>query len=154
MSEQETTFELMISAQETNDVSKSQRNRKILADAYAAVLSGNEFAVFDCCVPDVVFIEAESLPYGCRKVGVEAAKAGVAGAFGAWTHLKCEIEEYVAAGDIVIVYMNVTATARATGEVYEGPTAETFRFNDEGKIIEWRVIYWDTHRVREVCGLS
>lgn len=153
MSGEQTAFELVISAPAAFDTAAAERNRKVLADAYAAVLAGNESAVFDCCADDVVFIEAASLPYGCVTKGVEEAKAGVAGAFGAWVKLKCEIEEFVAAGDIVIAYMHVTAQARATGQIYEGPTAEMFRLKD-GKIVEWRVIYWDTHRVRQVFGLS
>jgi len=146
-------FELIITAPENFEISTAQRNRKILFDAYAAIQMGDQNALFECCAPDIVFYEAESLPYGGVKHGIDGVREGLLGAFSAWSHVRCDFQEFTAAGDIVIAYMQVALTARTTGEVYKGPTAEMFRFRD-GKITEWRVIYWDTHRVRQVFGLT
>jgi uncharacterized protein len=131
----------------------ARRNREAIERVYRAIEAGDQAALFGILADDVVFHEAASLPYGCTKTGKAGAQAGVEGMFSAWSHLRVDIEEFACAGDIVIAYLMMRATARATGEVYEGPTAELFRFK-EGKVIEWRPIYWDTHRVRQVCGLA
>jgi ketosteroid isomerase-like protein len=134
-------------------VEVAQRNRQTIERVYRAIEAGDQAALFGILADDVVFHEAASLPYGCTKTGKDGALAGVEGMFSAWSHLRVDIEEFATAGDIVIAYLNMRGTARATGQVYEGPTAELFRFKD-GKVIEWRPIYWDTHRVRQVCGLA
>jgi len=54
-----------------------------------------------------------------------------------------EIEEFLCAGDPMIAYMVFTGVSRASGQTYTGPCAELFRFAN-GKITEWRPIYWDT----------
>jgi ketosteroid isomerase-like protein len=154
MTTQAPPFELVLAPSlGTGSAEVAASNRRAIEDAYRAMLTGNPAALFTLLAADVKFHEAPSLPYGGSWSGPEGASAGVAAMFGAWSHLRIEIEEFVAAGDIVIVYMWMRATARASGEVYEGPTAEVFRFKG-GKITEWRPIYWDTHRVRQVCGIS
>jgi ketosteroid isomerase-like protein len=131
----------------------THKNRAIIEKAYADTLNGHDTALWDLLDPDVEFYEADSLPYGGHVKGAKAAIAGVQKMLDTWSEQKVEIFEYAAAGDIVIAYIRMTATSRATGKVYQGMTAELFRFKDS-KVIEWRVIYWDTHRVREVCGLT
>jgi len=147
-------LELVLNLKEGSGLTDTARkNREILVTAYQAMLAGNENALAEILDPEVCFYEAKGLPYGVEAKGIEGALKGVAGMFSAWSHLYTEFQEFLAGGDIVIAYLWMRATARATGEVYEGPTAEMFRFRDS-KIIEWRPIYWDTHRVREVCGLT
>jgi uncharacterized protein len=124
------------------------RNRKIIYDLYAET---NGAGIFDLLADDVVFRQAPSLPYGAELHGIEAAKEGFANVIGAWASLQVEVEELVAAGDLVIAYMMLEGVGKATGKSYSGPTAEVFRMRD-GKIIEWRPLYWDTHAVRLACG--
>jgi ketosteroid isomerase-like protein len=128
------------------------RNRVAVIKAYEAQYTGDWDTWWNLFDPDVEFQEAASLPYGTSVKGIEAAKQGVAGLFATWKELDMTIHEFVAGGDIVIAYLRLKATSRKTGKVYEGDTAEFFRFRG-GKVVEWKAIYWDTHRVREVCGL-
>ena len=131
----------------------AKRNRDALIQAYKDQLAGDWggwWRIFD---KDVVFREAASLPYGCTIKGLEETKTGLAGMFGAWTHLNVVIEEFAAAGDLVIAYIQMTATSRKTGKVYDRPVAEIFRFRN-GKVVEWHPIYWDTHEVRKVCAVD
>ena len=146
-------LELVLTAPTEDDAGTTSLNRKLLFDAYSAVLAGSHDALFDLCAPDLLYALPASVPYGCVKHGVAGAREGVAGAFAAWSRIRCDIKQFVAGGDLVIAYMQVALTGRATGEVYEGPTAETFRFRG-GRIVEWRVIYWDAHRIRQVCGVN
>jgi len=146
-------FELVISAfaDDAHD-DRARANRDLIAMAYQEMLVGNNDALFDLLDPSVEFHEAASLPYGVDCKGIDQTKFGVAGMFSLWSKLHIEILEYAYVNDIVIVYLIMTAHSRATGEVYSGNTAELFRMRD-GRIIEWRPIYWDTHKVLEVCGL-
>jgi uncharacterized protein len=132
---------------------QAQRNREALLKAYQDYIAGNTNALFDILDPDVRFREAASLPYGCDVRGRDAAMQGVAGMMQAWSSMDVVFEEFVAAGDLVIAYMQAKAVARATGRRYEGPCAEVFRFRN-GRVIEWHPIYWDTHAVRAACGLT
>ena len=103
--------------------------------------------------PEVIFYEAASLPFGCVEKGPDGCVKGVQGMFSAWSRLGATFTEFTAAGDLVIAYMRLTGTSRNTGKIYDRPNWEMFRFR-EGKIVEWRPIYWDVHEVRQVCGLD
>jgi ketosteroid isomerase-like protein len=154
MATQTPTFELILNTANHAELSTvAESNRRAIEAAYQSMLAGNDSALFDLSADDVTFFEAPSLPYGCVNKGREGARSGVAGMLGAWSTLHVEIEAIAASSDLVVVYLSMRAKSRATGETYEGPAAEIFRFAN-GKIIEWRPIYWDTHRVREVCGLE
>ena len=131
----------------------ARENRRILIRAYEAQLAGDLDAWWTIFDEDVEFHEAESLPYGCSTKGLAAAKQGMAGMFAAWSGVHADFENFLAAGDLVIAYLRMRATSRRTGKVYDAPVAELFRFRN-GKIVEWRPIYWDTHQVREICGAS
>ena len=131
----------------------AQRNRRTVIAAHEAMRAGDLetfFAMFD---PDVEFYEARSLPYGCSVKGLAAARKGVDAMLATWSRLYMEIENFTAAGDIVLGYYRLINTSKATGKVYDAPVAELFRFRN-GKVVEWRALYWDTHEVREVCGLE
>jgi ketosteroid isomerase-like protein len=148
------SFELSIRLSEDSGLTDTARqNRELLYTAYKNMAAGDGEAIARLLDPEVVFIEAEGLPYGVSASGIEGALQGVAGMFGAWSQLRAEFLEFLAGGDLVIAYLIMTGIARATGQTYSGPTAELFRFRN-GKIIEWRPIYWDTHAVRKVCGLA
>lgn len=144
-------FTLSLSLPEGPD--EGAANRKILHDAYIAIDAGDGGALFALLDEEVEFIEAPSLPYGTHGTGIPAAQAGVAEMFKSWQHMHVDITHFTASHDLVIAYMQMSATSRATGEVYSGPAAEIFRFRN-GKIVEWRPIYWDTHLARKVCGID
>ena len=150
---EESTFEPTIEVGSDSTLSDTaNRNRTALMQAYAALPVGDTEKWWSYFDPDVEFHEAPSLPYGQSTKGLEAAKQGMGDMFTAWKHINVRVEEFTAAGDLVIIYLHLTATSRKTGEVYAGPVAELFRFRND-KIIEWRPIYWDTHLVRKTCGV-
>ena len=147
-------FELILDlGRDTGNAETAWKNREILAKAYRDMIAGDDQSLVKLLDPNVVFEEAAGLPYGVKAKGIENTLAGVQGMFGAWSHLRVEISHFAADGDVVIAYMTMVATSRATGKIYDGVTAELFRFKN-GKIVEWRPIYWDTHAVRQACGLA
>jgi ketosteroid isomerase-like protein len=152
-SEAATVFNLSVNLSAGSGLTDEARtNRELLLTAYHAVAAGSQEALVALLDPEVRFFEADSLPYGVAAQGIEATIAGVGGMLAAWRDITVEIEEILAAGDLVIAYLRFIGTARHTGRVYDAVCAEVFRFR-AGRIIEWRPIYWDTHAVREACGL-
>jgi ketosteroid isomerase-like protein len=148
-----TNFELVLNmTKESVSDEGSRGNRNILIAAYEAQLGGEGGALLALLDPQATFEQAASLPYGCVTEGVAGIKEGVARMFGTWYPLRVEILEVAAAGDVVISYYRFTGTSRATGETYDALGTEVFRFRN-GKIVHWRPFYWDTHAVRDVCGL-
>jgi ketosteroid isomerase-like protein len=146
-----TQFELAVNLSATSGPTPvAQSNRELMVKAYRAVEKGDQGPLMALLDPEVRFIEAPSLPYGCDVRGIEAAVAGVGSMMAAWSKMRVEIEEILSAGDLVIVYMRVAATSRKTGKPYAGECAEVFRLR-KSRIIEWRPIYWDTHAAREAC---
>jgi ketosteroid isomerase-like protein len=146
-------FELILSMSKDSALDEeAHRNRKILINAYEAQLAGEGGALLALLDPEATFQQAASLPYGCVKQGIVDIKDGVARMFSTWRPLRVEILEVAAAGDVVMSYYRFTGTSRSTGETYDALGTEIFRFRS-GKIIDWRPFYWDTHAVRDVCGL-
>jgi ketosteroid isomerase-like protein len=131
----------------------ARANRELLAQAYRDMAAADGEAIIRLLDPEVFFTEAPSLPYGFEARGIGEVRKAIAGIHAAWRELRAEILEYLAAGDVVIAYMVITGISEATGREYKGPLAELFRFRN-GKVTEWRPLYWDTHEVRAVCGLS
>lgn len=130
---------------------EAEANRTRLLDYYRARMAGDPDAFANFVDPDLDFFQASGLPYGGEAKGAEGALKLVGAMFATWRKLKVEVLEITAGGDLVIAYLMLTGISRATGDRYHGPTAEVFRFRD-GKVVEWRPIYWDTHAVRRACG--
>ena len=154
---EEKVFDITLGPALDADLSdKAARNRQLIVNAYKALKSGGDvgaMGLFELVAPDVQFLEAPSLPYGGTFHGVEGARAGNEGVLRAWRVFHCEIQEVTAAGELVIAYMWLRGSPYGSDEVCEGPVTELFRCKDD-KIVEWRPIYWDTHRVRQVFGLA
>jgi ketosteroid isomerase-like protein len=147
----ETRFTLNVSLSETSGLTETARaNRDLMVQVYHAIEHGDQGALAAILDPEIQFFEAESLPYGVTARGIAATLQGVGGMMNAWSKIHVDIEEFAAAGDLVIAYMRFTGTARATGKIYDAVCAEVFRFR-AGRVIEWRPVYWDTHAARNAC---
>jgi ketosteroid isomerase-like protein len=145
---------LTLNIREDGGLNETARaNRELLAKAYREMAAGDGDAIMRLLDPEVFFTEAPSLPYGCEARGIAEVRKAITGIHAAWRDLRAEILEYLAAGDLVIAYMVITGISEATGREYKGPLAELFRFRN-GKVVEWRPLYWDTHEVHGVCGLA
>ena len=58
------------------------------------------------------------------------------------------LEQILAAGDLAIAYAWMTYRVRKNGRTGKFPLAEVYRFRG-GKVIEWRVHYFDASTVAE-----
>ena len=121
-------------------------NRAILAGAIDSVLAGDRDAYWAIYHPDAVFHEADCLPYGGAHRGIEAIKTGYGMIHQVFDGVHALFEELLAAGDIVIAYQQIDFRVRKNGRTGSFPVAELFRFRD-GKVIEWRALYFDADMV-------
>lgn len=128
-------------------------NRDKLIQAYRAMIVGDNDPFMQLLDPDVTFHQAPGLPFGGEARGVEDTFKLISTMFETWSDVRVDIVDIAVGTDVVIAYLQLENTARATGKNYSGPTSELFRFRD-GKIVEWRLMYWDTHGVRQACGLA
>jgi ketosteroid isomerase-like protein len=69
-----------------------------------------------------------------------------------WEEFRWEPEEYVDAGDDVIVMIRMTAKGRASGAVVEQPMAHLCTLRD-GKLVRHET-FWERDNALEAAGLS
>jgi ketosteroid isomerase-like protein len=120
----------------------AERNRKTLLGALDRLFAGDPegfWAIYD---PDVVFHEASCLPYGGEHRGIAATRAAFAQMERTFSGMKSDFEAVLAAEDIVILYQTISFRVAANGNTGALPVGELFRFRD-GKVIEWRALYFD-----------
>ena len=120
--------------------------RARVMQAIEQLASGDEeafWAIFDA---DVAFHEAQCLPYGGTHRGLAATRGAHDTIYDYFESIQIELEQILAAGDIVIAYAWMTYRVRKNGRSGRFPLAEVFRFKD-GKVIEWRLHYFDAATV-------
>jgi ketosteroid isomerase-like protein len=123
-------------------------NIEKVRQAYVNLDSGNVDGFFADFAEDVVAYEADGLPYAgvfkslseCRRLFNEMMTA--------WSHVQWDVKEFAGGGDIVVVAFDATFTARKSGKTFKMPILELWRFR-EGKVVELRPFYYDTHYIRE-----
>lgn len=125
---------------------RAAANRQALIDAYTRMGEGYAEPFFALLDKDVVFHEADCLPYGGEYRGIEAVREafGTLGASFAW--MRAVHHELLAAGDYCIAYITVTFELAASGRTGSTPLTEIFRFEGD-RIVEWRVNYFDVAAV-------
>lgn len=101
--------------------------------------------------PDIISYEADGLPYGGTYRGPEGFARLVRIMQGTWDDMYFRPTEFLSGGDYVICYVELSGVGKKTGLSFSMPLAELYRFQD-GKIIEFRPIYYDTKRCAEVFG--
>lgn len=101
--------------------------------------------------PQVRIIEAESLPYGGEKIGIDALLELIPTVFKTWKSTAVTVSEFIADGDCVVVLATMTATGKATGTQFSMPIAEVWRLAN-GRIIEVRPFYFDTRVMCDAYG--
>lgn len=121
----------------------SQQHVQIVQSVYEAFHRGDIGAVLAAFDPQLELVEAESLPYG----GVYHGHAGVQqmlAALGAvWEVFQFTLEQVVAHGDEVIVFLQIKGRLRGSERPIEMPLIEVWRIRD-GLVVAIRPFYWDT----------
>lgn len=149
-----TSFSLVVSVPDEGRISDTVRaDREAVLEAYRAMAAGDNDALMKMLDPNVTFHQAPGLPYGGEAEGVDDLLKLVGTMFGTWSKLHVDVMDVAVGTDVVIAYLMLDGISRATGSRYVGPTCELMRLRDS-KIVEWRLMYWDTYGVRKACGLA
>lgn len=101
--------------------------------------------------PDIIAHEADGLPYGGTYRGISGFERLLKLMYATWDDMYFQPIEFLSGGDYVICYVYLSGVGKKTGLSFSIPLAELYRFQD-GKIIEFRPIYYDTKKCSEVFG--
>ena len=133
----------------------SQENVNIVRRLYEAFAAGDVDTVLTLLSPDIVWTEAENFPYADNNPyrGPEAVLTGVFGRLGTeWQSFGAHPEEFLDAGDTVVVLGRYSGTCVATGNSMSPEMAHVIRVSD-GLITSFRQ-YVDTLAVARATGTA
>ncbi|WP_461136567.1 nuclear transport factor 2 family protein [Spirosoma lituiforme] len=118
-------------------------NLAIVQGIYQAVARNDLPAVLESLAEHVVVHQAASLPYGGTYHGHEGfLKMGTA-IFNTWDDFQTQPDEFLDAGEWVIVRAVMRGKAHQTGKPLDMRLTEMWRLNDS-KVVEIIPFYWDT----------
>ena len=131
----------------------SEQNVALIRAIYDAFAAGDIPGVVGRMSPDMVWNEAENFPYadGNPYRGPEAILGGVFGRLGAeWDGFAAVPDEFLDAGDTVVVLGRYRGTCKATGRALDAQLAHVWRVAD-GKAVRFQQ-YTDTLQAARVMG--
>lgn len=128
------------------------RNKSSTQKIYAAMFKGDMETVKRFVAADILVHEAESLPYGGTYRGPAGVDRLARLIYSTWEDMDTQLIEITAGGDYAVALMHFSAKGKKTGKSFSFPIAEAWRFNAEGKAIEWCPFYFDTKKCSEVYG--
>lgn len=133
----------------------SAENVAIIRAIYDAFAAGDVPAVLGAMAPDIVWNEAESFLYadGNPYRGPEAVLNGVfARCIGEWDGFAAIAEEFLDAGDTVVVLGRYKGANKATGQPLDAQLAHVWRVRD-GKAAQFQQ-YTDTLQSARAAGVA
>ncbi|MDB5692879.1 MAG: hypothetical protein JWO81_1942 [Alphaproteobacteria bacterium] len=133
----------------------SQENVDLIRGLYAAFGQGDVPGVLARMAPDMVWNEAENFPYadGNPYEGHDAIVGGVFARLGSeWDGFAAVPEEYLDAGDTVVVLGRYRGTCKATGKPFDAQMVHVWRVAD-GKAKRFQQ-YTDTLQAARVTGAA
>ncbi|TMJ20244.1 MAG: nuclear transport factor 2 family protein [Alphaproteobacteria bacterium] len=131
----------------------SEENVALVRGIYDAFAAGNVAGVVGRMNPDIEWNEAENFPYADNNPyrGPEAILSGVFARLGTeWDGFAALPEEYLDAGDTVVVLGRYRGAHRATGRALDAQLAHVWRIED-GKVARFQQ-YTDTLAAARATG--
>jgi ketosteroid isomerase-like protein len=133
----------------------SRENVELVRAIYEAFAAGDVPGVIGRMAPDIVWNEAENFPYADRNP-YEGPDAIVTGVFarlgGEWDGFAAVPDEYLDAGDTVVVLGRYHGTYKATGKAIDAQLVHVWRVKD-GKAAAFQQ-YADTLQAARVTGAA
>ncbi len=111
--------------------------------AYLRAGGGDFAAIAATLDPECVIYQPASLPYGGEWRGHNGFEEWMRLFTQVWASIEVTNPEQISMGDVVISRSHVYAEHRRSGEKYDWPLLQYFRFHD-GLIAELWPFYWDT----------
>lgn len=131
----------------------SEQNVALVRGIYDAFAAGDVPAVLGAMSPDIEWNEAESFIYADNNpyVGPEAILTGVFARLGTeWDGFAALPEEFLDAGDTIVVLGRYRGTHKATGEALDAQLAHVWRIGDN-KAVRFQQ-YTDTLGAARAAG--
>ncbi|HEX7708085.1 MAG TPA: nuclear transport factor 2 family protein [Thermoanaerobaculia bacterium] len=114
------------------------RNTELARSGYDAFARGDVPVVLGLMSPEIIWHEAESLPYGGIHRGPDAVLQNVFMGLGRdWQPFAATPKQYIPAGDHVVVLGEYSGTNRVSGRAFVAPFAHIWRF-ENGRLVEFR----------------
>ncbi len=95
----------------------SQENVEIIRAIYDGWLRGD--AGFDRFDPEITMFESETLPGAVSAVGIDAVRRYIESFTKYWAEIRFEPEEYIDAGDQVVVVARLVGRGKSSGVAVE-----------------------------------
>ncbi len=133
----------------------SEQNVALVRSIYDAFAAGDIAGVVGRMSPDMVWNEAENFPYadGNPYRGADAILGGVFARLGSeWDGFAAIPEEFLDAGDNVVVLGRYRGTCKATGQAMDAQMAHVWRVADG--MAERFQQYTDTLQAARVMGAA
>jgi uncharacterized protein len=124
-----------------------QENLRVVSLLYDAFGAGDLETAKSHLAPDVELHEAESLPFGGSYIGYDQVLVGIGNVLGTWETAESSLQFLTAGGDWVVAYVEMNVTTRKNRKRLRFQISEMWRLRD-GKIMEIRPLYSDTHMIR------
>lgn len=126
-------------------------NRQALMNAYSDT-AGRNWQTFENLLDiNVVFHEADCLPYGGSYFGKYEALRAFTDLLARFSSLNSETHEILTSGEYCVSYLTITFRVEEKSTPVSMQVAEIYRFFG-GKIIDWRVHYFDASLVANALG--
>lgn len=123
-------------------------NLEVIQELYRTFREKDYDAFLRICTPDLEWIQNEGFPQGATRQGAEAVIEGVFKAFNNdWELWSFDIEQYLDAGETIIVIGSYAGCHRLSGKSFSSPAAHVYDICD-GKVCRFRQftdtkVIWD-----------
>lgn len=112
----------------------SQENLEIVRRSVDAFLRGDFDGAMHVFHPDIAFDITHTMPDGEVYVGHEGFLTGLRRWLGAWDDYALEVDEYVDAGDSVVIFFRESGRGKGSGMPTEQSVAVVWTLRD-GKVV-------------------
>lgn len=120
-----------------NDATPEIANQELVMSGYAAFEAGDMDSVMALMSPELVWYEAESLPYGGVYHGPEAVMENIFMAIGAdWDDYAAEPQRFIDGGDHIVVLGEYRGVHRQSGGRLQVPFLHVWHMAD-GQLVEF-----------------
>jgi ketosteroid isomerase-like protein len=129
----------------------SQENVEVVRSAYEAFARGDFETALELFHPDIEWHDPDR-PGGGTYHGHEGLIRNLEEWLEGWEEFRLEPEEFLEAGDQVVVLVRQSGRGKGSGVEIEAPLAQTYRVH-EGKVV-WARTYASREEALKAAGMS